>query len=195
MCCSASPHHSLELRTLTTPFYSISHETSRATTTMDPLSITAAVTSLLGASAKATLGLYDIYGKWKMASLTIKMMASECKVTEAALTELQAILLQREGVLMSSMGNGAPAGSPALPSFIISAFESAICSSAMTMSVLNDDIDKMLKNIRPDGTISARTSIRYLLDEASQQQLLQQIYRLQTGINLLFSTMQRSVIE
>src|SRR6187551_2076438 len=101
---------------------------------MDPLSITAAVTSLVFNIVKNGKQLAVAYGTYKEAQDTIFMMQTECAVLAAALSQIQAHFGGAEG----------SAAFKRLPESVTAAFDLALTAVTMTMSVLRDETDSLV---------------------------------------------------
>jgi hypothetical protein len=148
---------------------------------MEPLSITAAVVTLIARFAETALAFNSIRTKYNHASVTITSIATECTVVGAALSQIQTVILRAPQVTSSHFDQS---------SQLATYFETAITACAMTLSVLHEEVNKLVGDGENFHGVTRMARVRYIWNEAFMSQLLQQIRGLHSAINLLLNALQ-----
>jgi Fungal N-terminal domain of STAND proteins len=148
---------------------------------MDPLSITAGVASLVGTCVKTVRSLKAAVDTYKLASLTISAITSECSVISATLSQIQDLFLQNPDTLASKLGS---------QSQLHAAFETTLTGCSVTLAALDDELQKLTEGQGATGESSRRARLKYVWNENTMKELLQHLHGHHGGINLLLTALQ-----
>lgn len=151
---------------------------------MDPLSITGTVLSITARCLTTAKALYDLREKYKDAQVIISAIYTESTVISASLSRIQSLVLQDPDALSKQLQFR-----PELETV----FDTALTGCMVVFSVLDDEVQK-LTTAGADAVGSAKLGFkakaRYLWNEATMKELLQQIRGQQTAITLLIQGLQ-----
>jgi hypothetical protein len=144
---------------------------------MDPLTIAASASTLGFAAVKAVIGLCDLRERYKTAGTMIASISSECTVLHLALTQIQRLAL-------ADFFRDRLASQPELRD----SFELALLSCMQTFSALEDEIRQL--SPKQEGKDDQFQRLKYLWNEGTMREVLQQLRSQQTAINMLLTAIQ-----
>lgn len=144
---------------------------------MEPLSLVASASALGFASVKTVKGLYDLRKRYKTAGTMITSISSECTVLHIALTQIQKLAL-------TDSFYDRLASQPDLKD----SFELALLSCTQTFSALEEEICEL--SPKPEQKDNQFQRLRYLWNEETMREILQQLRGQQNAINLLLTAIQ-----
>jgi hypothetical protein len=148
---------------------------------MDPVSITAAVASIVLTIAKSGQQLTRLRDKYKNAQATLQMIQTECTVLGAALGQIQTLF---------SEGSRWAAN---LPRPVIEAFELSLTAATTTMSVLEEEIHELTMAAVVTEIMRSRDKATYVWKEQLMADLLQQLRGQSNALALLLKAVDRYV--
>lgn len=148
---------------------------------MDPISITGTVLSITARCLTTAKALYDLRGKYKSAQTTISAICSECTVISASLTRIRSLVVQNTDVLSTQLSFRPELGT---------AFDTALTGCMVVFRVLDDEVKKLTSGGDGTAKLGFKVKARYLWDEETMKELLQQIRGQQTAISLLIQALQ-----
>ncbi|KAF7506534.1 hypothetical protein GJ744_011680 [Endocarpon pusillum] len=131
---------------------------------MDPLSVTVSVSSLLVIAARVIKVIHDIRGDYKDAEFVLCSIASECTVVHTSLAHLQSMMLADFQTLRSR-----------LTPQVTEAFDTALLGCALTLSVLDEELRKLVQGGVIDTNALEPRKLKYLVENDRLKELLQQI--------------------
>ena len=152
---------------------------------MEAVAAVGTITALVGTCATVAKSLNDIRSKYNRAEITITAIANECTLMPTSLFQV-ARLIERDPQSFSAKMSTST-GTEAISLDI--ALQSAIDSSAMTMSLLQDNIKKCSTK-SPSGIIPWRNKTRFLWNEADMRDHLDTVRRLQQAIGTVITIIQ-----
>jgi hypothetical protein len=150
---------------------------------MDPLSIATGVASLVLSTTKVVKQCNDFRSKYKIASITLPAIATECHTICIALSQIEA-LFDRD-----PNGTSARLNSKAHLRLV---FENALTGCAIVVSIIDDEVEKLMKSAQDDvsGQPSRMARVKYVWNEDTMKELLQQARGQQTAIQTLLAALQ-----
>jgi hypothetical protein len=152
---------------------------------MDPLSITAATSSLVFQIVKNGKALADIYEKYKDAQRCIFMMQTECTVLAAALSRVEIVFHARSKSTVQDY-----------PASLLQALDLSLVGCTLTLSILSREIDNLTKGSYGEGVaVKKMKRARYVWSEASMNDLLLQLRAQSSAIALLLEALNNSSID
>src|SRR5271156_381289 len=152
---------------------------------MDPLSITAATSSLVFQIVKNGKALADVYEKYKDAQRCIFMMQTECTVLAAALSRVEIVFHARSKSTVQYY-----------PASLLQALDLSLVGCTLTFSILSRDIDNLTKgSYGEDVAVKKMKRARYVWSEASMNDLLLQLRAQSSAIALLLEALNASSID
>jgi hypothetical protein len=148
---------------------------------MDPLSIATGVASLVLSTTKVVKQCNDFRSKYKIA--TLPAIATECHTICIALSQIEA-LFDRD-----PNGTSARLNSKAHLRLV---FENALTGCAIVVSIIDDEVEKLMKSTQDDvsGQPSRMARVKYVWNEDTMKELLQQARGQQTAIQTLLAALQ-----
>lgn len=151
---------------------------------MDPVGITTATSSLVFQIVKTGKALVDIYGKYHDAQRCIFMMQTECTVLAAALSRVEIVFCARTGSTI-----------PEYPASLIQALDLSLVGCTLTLSILTKEIDNLTKGTSgEDMAVNKTKQARYVWNEASMNELLQQLRGQSSALAFLLEALNASSI-
>jgi hypothetical protein len=148
---------------------------------MDPLSITAAVASLIFTCAKVTKCFQAVKSTYSSAPTTITSMTSECAVISTALSQIQSLVLKDPIILSSHLSS---------QNSLQTCFENVLTGCTLTMSVIEEEIGKLIEGEQGMGTVGFKAKVKFIWKEDMMVDLLQQIRGQQSALSLLTTVLQ-----
>jgi hypothetical protein len=146
---------------------------------MEPISVTAGVSSLLVVAARVIKALHEVHGHYKDAPLLLSSISSECSVVYASLALLQNLYSTNSIAVEGQLSQQ-----------VLSAFNTALLGCALTLSVLDKEIDACVKAGRTPEDAAAVKKCKVVFERDNLQELLLQIRGQQTALTLLLTTLQ-----
>ena len=152
-------------------------------TKMDPISIAATVTSLVFTIVKNGRMLAVAYSSYKDAQNTLFMIQTECSVLAAALSLIQVRFGGTEG----------SAALCKLPKLVIDTLDLSLTATSMTMSVLRDETDELVRGAELSVTLKSKERAKFVWKEETMSGLLQQLRGQGIALGLLLKAIDRFV--
>lgn len=118
---------------------------------MDPLSITAAVASIVFTLVKTGKQLHTIFDCFQEAQHSLFMIQTECTVIAAALSQVQIIF-----------SGDARRKKREVPETILDALELSLIGYTMTLSVLTEDVGRIVRDIKISKTLKRKQKTKYV---------------------------------
>lgn len=152
---------------------------------MDPLSITAACSSLAFAIVRNGRVLATVFEKYQTAQHSIFMIQTECTVLAAALSQLE-----------SSVTGSKASRLRGCPPSALEALDLSLTGCMLTLSVLEKEINRLT-----DGADDAALKMgkaeraKYVWKEESMNELLQQLRGQSSALTLLLKALDSTSIE
>ena len=148
---------------------------------MDPLSIAAGVTSLLGACAAVTRSLNDLRGKYSRSDSTFTAISTECTIISSTLSHVARIAKHD----FSNFSDRLAADGAELHG----AFQEAIDCCDVTLVALSDTLNKCGRQ-GSQGLLSWKGKARLLWSEQELRDRLQTLRSLNVAMSALLSAIQ-----
>src|SRR5690242_5431723 len=143
---------------------------------MDPLSIAGSTASTLVVAARIIKSLKDVHSMYKEAPLTLSTICSECSVVYASLALIQSSLPANLELSRSTQ--------------VYSACDTALLGCALTLSVLDKEIQSCVEAKQNPHNASAVKKCRVVFEKDHLQELLSQVRGQQVALNLLLTMLQ-----
>ena len=148
---------------------------------MDPLSIAASVTGLLGACAAVTKSLNDVRGKYSRADSTFTAISTECTIISSTLSQVARIAKTDFANFSQRLStDGAE---------LRQGFQEAIDCCDVTLVALSDTLQKCGKHTS-QGLLSWKSKARLLFSEQELRDRLQTLRSLNMAMGALLSAVQ-----
>ena len=153
---------------------------------LDPLSITSATASLVFTIVKAGNDLATVLGEYQNAPRHVLLMSTECTVLAAGLSQVQ--MLFSSGKITSHARD--------LPSSLLETLNLSLVGCTLVLSVLTKEIDNLTAgNASDDTTIKKSKRIRYLWNEGTMKDLLDQLRGQSAALEFLLKALDSSSID
>ncbi|KAH8590959.1 beta-lactamase/transpeptidase-like protein [Bisporella sp. PMI_857] len=159
---------------------------------MDPVTITATISSVTLTLAKASKALCTLFEVYTSAQRTLFLIQAECTVITAALSSIQ--------THVSSPGVGSPQKrpSPWTPE-VIAALDLSLLGCCMTLEVLEKEIGEMTGEVRLESTLRGKLGrmgkARYVWREDSMVALLGQMRGQSAALGILLKAVEFTSID
>ncbi len=144
---------------------------------MDPLTIASAVSSIVFTLVKTGRQLHTIFEAYKDAQHSLFMIQTECTVLAAALSQIQIHF------------SGQSKRIKELPQNIFDALELSLMGCGMTLSILTDEVGKLVGEIEISQTLKRSHRAKYIWKEATMSSLMQQLRGQSLALSLLLKAM------
>lgn len=145
---------------------------------MDPLSVTVSVSGLILSAGKIIKSIHDLHSHLKDLPLLISSISAECTVVYASLSYLQDMQTRPR---------------PGWATIVTDAISTSLMGCALTLSVLDKDIDACLVAGRHPWDADAVRRSRAIMSQDHLKELITQLRGQQMALSLLLTTLQRSV--
>jgi len=152
---------------------------------MDPLSITAACSSLAFALVRNGRALTTVFEKYQNAQHSIFMIQTECTVLAAALSQLESTITGNKGARLSKY-----------PSSVVEAIDLSLTGCSLTLSVLEKEVTKLIENaVEVASRMGKSDRAKYVWKEGSMNELLQQLRGQSSALTFLLKALDSVSIE
>ena len=148
---------------------------------MDPLSITVAVGSLLGACTAVTRTVNDLRGKYSRSDTTFSALSAECNIISSTLSQVGRIARSD----FTNFSERLEADGAELQR----AFQDATDCCDVTLVALGDTLQKCSRQ-SSQGSLSWKSKARLLFSEQELRERLQTLRSLNTAMSALLSAIQ-----
>ena len=150
---------------------------------MDPLAITSAIAALVANSAKLSKNCNDYWNKYKVSSITLTAIATECSTISISLSQIHA-LFDRDPDRTTSKLSNTP--------HLISVFDNALKACGIVLSVIDDEIEKLSRSAGKEAVAKFPriARIKYVWNEAKMKELLSQARAQQNALQMLLALIQ-----
>ena len=150
----------------------------------EPLSIIVGLASLISVCLKVSRGVKTVAEKYQAVNNTLSALSVECSVTSAALSQIEQMLAAKQAShLIVSQDR----------SEIRLVLELALSGCAATFAVLDQELNKFERS-RPSGNrLGFKTRTKYLWNEDTLKEVLQQMRDQRSSINFLIDVIQTLV--
>lgn len=147
---------------------------------MDPLSVSTAVASIVFTLVKTGKQLQTIFECFREAQHSLFMMQTECTVLAAALSQIQ----------ITFSGDGRGKGRE-VPKTVLAALELSLIGCTMTLSVLTEDVGRIVRDIDLAKTLGRKQKAEYVWKQDKMASLMQQLRGQSMALSLLLKAMDR----
>jgi len=147
---------------------------------MDPLAITSAVAALVTNSANLGKNCNDYWNKYKVSSITLPAIVTECNTIAINLSQIHALFDRDPDGTTSKLSN---------TPHLIPVFENALVGCGIVLSVIDDEIEKLSRSARK-GKFPRMARIKYVWNEAKMKELLSQVRGQQAALQALLDALQ-----
>jgi hypothetical protein len=152
---------------------------------MDPLSITAATSSLVFSVVKNGRVIATLFEKFQEAQRCLFMIQTECTVLAAALSQLE--------VLFSRPPDSRPMQ---YPDHALEALDLSLVGCTLTFSVLSQEIDALAAGVDDSNAkMTKGKRVKYLWKEEPMNELLQQLRGQSSALTLLLKAFDSTSID
>lgn len=167
---------------------------------MDPLTITATVSTLIIAIVKTGKSLSLLFDYYTSAHRCLFLIQTECTVLAAALAQIQSHfgLSDHDGAIGSATagGNSGAGKARELPPSLVGALDLSLLGCTMTIEVLTSEVNPMVGEGQLQSTLNPakgkkKAKAKYVWREESMNGLLQQLRGQSMALGLLLKAVDK----
>ena len=154
--------------------------------TIDPLSITCAVATLVATSAKGLRSCNDLAARYRDAPQTLMVMRTECNTVKLALDHIYWLTTRDEESLASRLGSDSP---------LAETFDAVLNGCGITFALLEEQLAVICAANSEKDEMSWTDRMRTLWNEEAIKSTIDQMRSIHNAINLLLTVLQTYVIS
>jgi hypothetical protein len=149
---------------------------------MDPLSISASVAALVTICAQIISTSRDILSKFQDAPRVLSSLQAECSTTRESLSLIFLLINKSDTTALFHLSTNKS---------LTENFDIALTGCTVTFSVLDNELQKVLKDREVEGRMGFRQRAKYAWNEDTLKNLMDELRGQRDALNLLVTVVQR----
>ncbi len=149
---------------------------------MDPLSISSAIGSLVTVCARTITTCRAIVCSLQDAPRILSAIQAECSTTREALSQIFMLINRTDTTALAHLSSNEP---------LSQSFDIALTGCTVTFSVLDNELDKILKHCESQVELGFRPRARFVWNEDVLKTAMDELRGQREALNLLVTVVQR----